>query len=490
MTKWNETYSDYLEDESGLHGTCEEILFPSSCDELKEYLKSNLQFTIQGSRTGIMGAASPIGGSGDPRDMAVLNLTRLQTIGDPFLQHDISYIKADAGAILRDIQARLRKDHLFFPVEPTEDSATIGGAFACNVMGLTSLNYGPCNDHVERIELLLADGNLFTIPRGNYFFHKNGCPLPGGGFLPCRPLSGRRARIPLLPYEGMDLIDLFAGSEGTLGIFLSLNLRVLPIPPSCWSLVFFFSDDEEALAFAGKLKTLPSHSGKIVSAEFLDSVSLSLFQEAKEEQTSLTSLPELPAGSSCAILLEAASVCEEAMEEFLFSLLEISDSSDEERTWASDSDIDKERFRSMRHSVPEKINQAIHTARQKDPRIHKLPLDLSGPADQFEDYYRLYRKTIRDSKVRATICGHLLENRLHVNFLPTDYEEFEMALETISRLSDEVMKRGGCPCAENGVGKLKRDLLKKYLSEEEQDLQRTIKDFFDPCHRFGPGNIL
>ena len=178
------------------------------------------------------------------------------------------------------------------------------------------------------------------------------------------------------------------------------------------------------------------------------------------------------------------------MEEFLFSLLEISEQSDEERTWASDSAIDKERFRSMRHCVPEKINQHIHAAQNKDPRIHKLALDLSGPPDQYEDYYDLYQKTLCECEVRGTICGHILENRLHVNFLPKDYGEFERAADAASRLSDEIIKLGGCPCAENGTGKIKRPLLKKYLTAKEQALQQTIKDFFDPHHKLGAGNIL
>ena len=101
----------------------------------------------------------------------------------------------------------------------------------------------------------------------------------------------------------MDLVDLFAGSEGTLGILLSLNLRVIPIPPACWSLIFFFSDEKEALAFAGKLKTLPAGAGEILCAEFFDPLSLSLFREAQEEQTSLAPLPDPPSGATCAILL-------------------------------------------------------------------------------------------------------------------------------------------------------------------------------------------
>ena len=140
--KWNERYKEYLTDESGLRGACEEIIFPSSSDELRDCLKLDLQFTIQGSRTGIMGGASPMGDGSDSRKAAILNLSRLQNIAEVTIQNNISYIRADAGAALEDIQARLRKKHLFFPVEPTENTATIGGAFACNAKGLTSLKYG------------------------------------------------------------------------------------------------------------------------------------------------------------------------------------------------------------------------------------------------------------------------------------------------------------------------------------------------------------
>ena len=61
------------------------------------------------------------------------------------------------------------------------------------------------------------------------------------------------------------------------------------------------------------------------------------------------------------------------------------------------------------------------------------------------------------------------------------------AADAASRLSDEIIKLGGCPCAENGIGKIKRPLLKKYLTAKEQALQQTIKDFFDPHHKLGAG---
>lgn len=487
MTEWNESYKDYLKDESGLEGSCEKIAFPSSVDEVKSCLQEKAQFTIQGSRTGIMGGASP-SRKRDDDDRVILNLTRLQKIGDLTSQEDNFYLTAESGALLQDIQACLRKEHLFFPVEPTEETATIGGAFACNAKGLTSLKYGSCGEHIVSLQVLTPDHTFLTIPRNQYFFTESGCPLPNGGFLPCRPLLARKDRIPLLPYVGMDLVDLFAGSEGTLGVFLSLKLKAIPIPPVRWSLVFFFSEESEALEFSRSLQSLEEEAGKILSAEFFDAASLSLLLEAKEEQSALKALPAFPPDTSCAILLEAASDSEESMETLLFSLLELSP--DEERTWASDSSVDRERFRSMRHSVPEKINQRIHSASSQDPRIHKLPLDLSGPPSQFTDYLKIYREAICDSQISATICGHILENRLHVNFLPKDYEEFQRAQKIIQQVTDKIMKAGGCLCAENGVGKIKQPLLRKYLSEEERRLQRTIKDFFDPQHKFCRGNIL
>ncbi|MCI8484754.1 MAG: FAD-binding oxidoreductase [Lachnospiraceae bacterium] len=487
MTEWNESYKDYLKDESGLEGTCKKIAFPASLDELKSCLQEKGQFTIQGSRTGIMGGASPFQ-KDDNRDMVILNLTHLQKIGAVSPQEEGFFITAESGALLQDIQACLGKEHMFFPVEPTEETATIGGAFACNAKGLTSLKYGSCREHVVSLQVLTPDHTLLTIPRNKYFFTESGCPLPKGGFLPCRPLLEKRDRIPLLPHVGMDLIDLFAGSEGTLGVFVSLKLKAVPIPPVRWSLVFFFSEETEAMEFSRSLQSLEEEAEKILSAEFFDASSLALLQEAREEQSVLKALPDFPPETSCAVLLEAASESEESIESLLFSLLELFP--DEERTWASDSSVDRERFRSMRHSIPEKINQRIHSASSLDPRIHKLPLDLSGPSSQFSEYFHIYREAIRDSGISATICGHILENRLHVNFLPKDYQEFQRAQTLMEQVTDKILKMGGCLCAENGVGKIKQPLLRKYLSEEEYQLQKTIKEFFDPQHKLCMGNIL
>lgn len=99
--KWNERYKEYLTDESGLRGACEEIIFPSSSDELRDCLKLDLQFTIQGSRTGIMGGASPMGDGSDSRKAAILNLSRLQNIAEVTIQNNISYIRQMRGLPLR-----------------------------------------------------------------------------------------------------------------------------------------------------------------------------------------------------------------------------------------------------------------------------------------------------------------------------------------------------------------------------------------------------
>lgn len=163
--------ADYLRDESRLAGRADSLSFPSSEEEVREVLRATgadgTPVTVQGGRTGIVGGAVPLGGH-------VLNLGRMDRILDPSPDPNPN---ADPGRRLLRVQpglplVRLNEwlqsvsGGLFFPPDPTESTATLGGMACTNASGARSLAYGPMRRHVQALRLVLADGSAVALARG------------------------------------------------------------------------------------------------------------------------------------------------------------------------------------------------------------------------------------------------------------------------------------------------------------------------------------
>lgn len=154
---------------------------------------------------------------------------------------------------------------------------------------------------------------------------------------------------------------------------------------------------------------------------------------------------------------------------------------EEEGTWAADSPAEIEKFRLLRHAVPEGINAAIDEVRQKEDSVTKLAADFSAPLDRREELIALYREGIQKSGLRGVYFGHIAENHLHVNLIPRDETQYKQGLALLSSWAGACASMGGCLAAENGIGKLKRNLLDQNLPQEQKALMAAIKAYFDPA---------
>jgi D-lactate dehydrogenase (cytochrome) len=159
----SELSGDFLRDESKLQGNAEYIAFPRSTMETAAVMKwcseQGLRVTISGGRTGIAGGAVPNGG-------LLLSLTKMQKQEKlTEFEDGNSTIYCESGVLLSDLRNNLLrlKSKCFFPPDPTETSATIGGMIACNASGAHTYRYGPTRDYVNAIKVVLADGNILEI---------------------------------------------------------------------------------------------------------------------------------------------------------------------------------------------------------------------------------------------------------------------------------------------------------------------------------------
>ena len=501
--------SGYLHDESRLQGTAEFIVFPEDAVQAAAAVRraagEGLALTVQGARTGIAGGAVPRGGlvlstermnrplgiaAGDVPALRVQGWMSFEALGN-FLLRGVPPDDWDAegGAFFRGRGRKLR-----FPPNPTEPSATLGGAFGCNARGPNSPRWGAMGDHVRGLTWINPAGEIWCIDRGRYLFDETGCPLPGGGRLSCDtglPAGGSRF---LHPRPNLDLIDFFAGSEGLAGFAPELSLCLREMPAAVWGVVYFFENDRPALDFAESLRRWRERDpgGEVLSTiEYYDRPSLELVRSQAPQNTVLRQLPPVNPQAAAAIQVELEGGDSDALESVLTGQLELflESGGREEDTWAAAGPAELEKFRLLRHAVPELVNMELDRIRRELPELHKLAADFMVPPELAGTWRETYRRDMEEEGVRGLVFGHIAEGRLHVNLLPENREELCRGRDLMDRWAAMVVGDGGLLAAENGIGRLKRRLLHRHLSPERLEQIRSILRALDPqgiLGGFGP----
>jgi D-lactate dehydrogenase (cytochrome) len=495
----------YLHDESRLQGSAEFIVLPEDSAQaaaaVRQAAGEGLVITIQGARTGIAGGAVPRGGlvlstermnrplgiaAGDIPALRVQGGISFEALGN-FLLRGIppDDWDAESGAFFRGRGRSLR-----FPPNPTEPSASLGGALGCNARGPNSLRWGGVGDHVRGLTWISPAGEVWQIDRGQYLFDETGCPLPGGGRLSCDtglPAGGSRF---LHPRPNLDLLDFLAGSEGLAGFAAELSLCLREVPAAVWGVVYFFGNDRPALDFAESLRKWRDRTpgGEVLSAiEYYDRPSLELVRSQASQNAVLRQLPPVDPRAAAAIQVELEGGDPDGMESVLTGQLELflESGGKEEDTWAAASPAELEKFRLLRHAVPELVNMELDRIRRELPELHKIAADFMVPPELAGRYREMYRRDMEEEKLRGLVFGHIAEGRLHVNLLPENGEELRRGRNLLDRWAASVRKDGGLLAAENGIGRLKRRLIHRHLSPERLGQIRSILRALDPRGVFG-----
>jgi len=437
--------SPYLTDASGYRGSAERIFLPGSETEVAEILREasamKIQVTIAGAGTGLTGGRVPHTGW-------LVCLERLNRVE----VHE-GYAICGAGALLRDVQAAASPRQFYAP-DPTETGASVGGSIATNASGSRSFLYGPTRRHVRALRVVLASGETLALKGGE----KPPFEVP--------VLSSTGARKNTAGYylrPDIDYMDLFIGSEGTLGAVTEAELALLPAPGSLFTGVVFFESDEEALVAVDRWR--PTASLRML--EYLDSGSLDLLRAR---------FPEIPAGARACVLIER----EGEDLEWLGDLPEL------DTGWFASSAADRERFRRFRHALPEAVNDFVRRR-----NLTKMGSDFAVPVARNRDMLRIYRETLeRQFPGQYVIFGHIGDAHLHVNVLPANEEEWKRASGLMTEFARQAVGLGGTVSAEHGLGKRKRDLLGIQYTPAEIEEMKAVKRRLDPDWLLGPGTLF
>ena len=442
----------YLEDASNLRGHAERLIVPA--DEaalsaaLREASGSGTPVTIAGAGTGVTGGRVPFGGW-------VISLEKFNR-----LEVHRGYAICGAGVLLRDLHAAAQASGQFYPPDPTETGAAIGGNIATNASGSRSFQYGATRRWVESLRVALADGTVREFRRGQAIdFDPGAVPLP--------EVTKNTAGYLLRP--GMDWVDLFCGSEGTLGVITEARLGLLPVPKALLAGVVFFDSDEAALdavdAWPKSLRML----------EYMDQHSLDLLR---------TRYPEMPSQAKAALLIEEELDSEDAPE--MDEWVERIESSRAlmEDSWFAATAADRERFRRFRHALPELVNDTVRRS-----GALKMNTDYAVPRARNREMLETYRRVLEaEFPGRYVIFGHIGDAHVHINLF-SDPANPQHAVDVLTGLAREAVRLGGTVSAEHGLGKRKAHLLELQYTPEQIEAMRAVKRRLDPAGILGRGTL-
>ena len=493
-------YPDYLRDESRREGHADSISFPVTQDEVIEAIlfcrNNNLKITVQGAKTGITAGAVPDGGH-------IINLSRLIHISKVTkLSDNEAVVTVEPGAILSSINDSVKNSSgglFIFPPDPTETSAAIGGMISCNASGACSFLYGPTRNYISRLKVALADGSIIELKRGNrhldglHFTLTNSDDEKVAGILPEYKMPNGKNAAGYYIKEDMDLIDLFIGTEGTLGIILEADLKLIPQPKVVWGIQSFFPSLNSAVKFVKQLRTkAPSFENcNIAALEFIDSHALTLLRSQKDN-SAFDDIPHLDDSWDTAIYIEFHGDTDDYVEAgvFVMSDLMVECGGDEDATWMASDKGSLEKLKHFRHAVPEAVNLTIDTLRKKEPKLTKLGTDLAVPDEYLEKIIELYIDDLTTANLDYVMFGHIGNNHLHVNIIPNSMDEYLIGKKLYLKWAEYVVELGGTISAEHGVGKLKKDMLKIMYKQTILDEMKRVKLLFDPDNIINDGNLF
>ncbi len=510
----DESLSEFLRDESRSTGSADTISFPTSEEEIRETVKSEYsqghRITVQGGRTGLAAAAVPNGGH-------VLNLSRMNKILGMRQENGVFYVTVEPGTVLSELKKALSSKKIptaafdaqsmeayrafcasplqQFPPDPTESSATIGGMTACNASGARSYHYGATRNWVEGLRLVLSDGDVLLLKRGQTFADGKKLTLTSVGGrtitvdLPSHTMPKTKNASGYFTADNMDAVDLIIGSDGTLGVLSAIELRLCPEPEIMWGLTCFFGSEDSAARFVDLTRRA---IGNLASLEYFDCGALTLLRRQKEQTTAFARLEKIPEDADCAVYTEIHCQNEDEAYRSLFTVGDIMRQcgADESKTWVARTAQDRDRLYFFRHATPESVNMTIDKRKKETPGLTKLGSDMSVPDEALVRVLHMYNEDLQAAGLEYVKFGHIGNNHLHVNILPRNMEDYKAGKAIFKKWAEEITKMGGAVSAEHGVGKLKAAFLEVMYGHEGIAAMARIKRSFDPAGLFGTGNLF
>ncbi len=418
----------------------EVVVFARSTKDVSKLLQfasgEEIPVTARGAGFGYVGGCVPARGG------IALSLMRMNRIKEISFADAIAIV--EPGVITADLKALARAQKLFYPPDPASmKDCTIGGNIATNAGGPRCLKYGVTRNYVIGLEVVLANGE--ALQTGGRV-HKN--------------------------KTGFDLIGLFVGSEGMLGIVTEITLRLLPLPPARATLSAAFASAAQAAEAVQEIFAagfLPS------SVEVADHFTL----EAARRDLGKMIVPPGSAhllvdldGQEQSVRSEAAAIRELLEKKKPNALETATGEADCEKLWA----LRREFSNSLRATGLTKLNQDIVVPRS---RLVDL-MEFAG--------------TLQAKHGFPIACfGHAGDGNIHVNIMAKDYGNPEIRQKVDRALDDlfaQVLAWGGVITGEHGIGLAKKRWWPEATSDVVRGVHQKLKHALDPHGILNPGKFV
>ena len=475
----------YLVDSANYQGHCDAVYFPENESDIIQILnianQNRQKVTVAGNGTGLTGARVPEGG-------LVIATDKLNKIIE--INKEDKYAIVQPGVILKDFQEQVKSRNLFYPPDPTEQDCFIGATVATNASGAKSFKYGPTRNYVIGLRLVLPDGDAISLIRGNNFATGDKLTITTDKKniktieLPKYQMPSTKNSAGYYFEENMDTIDLFIGSEGTLGIITEIKLKLLDAPKDFLSGILFFVKENDALDFTDEIRKLSNDARANNLSDEINARGIEYFDKGSLEFLK-EDYPQIPGIIESAVWIEQEITAEN--EDVLTNQwLETAEkfNADLERSWFASDMLELQKFKTFRHTVSAKVTEYI-----SNKGLRKVGTDTAVPIETFRKYYEEMKIKVKEEGLRYICYGHIGDCHLHLNMLPSNDIEFDKAKEVYAHLCARAVELGGTVSAEHGIGKLKREYLLNMYGEKNIIQMAKIKKTIDPNLVLGIGNI-
>ena len=508
-----EGVADFLEDAAHYPGGhAPAVVFPRDEAQLASVLQDAAAVLPIGAQSSLTGGATP-------RGEVVLSLSKLTVIAEPAPTH----ITVQPGVTLTCLRNTLTAAGKTYPPVPTFEGATIGGIVSTNAAGATTFKYGTTRDWVRGLSVMLACGELLDLERGQVRAADGRFAVETSTGTITVPVPAYR--MPDVPKHSagyhaapeMDLIDLFVGSEGTLGIVTSVTLDILPHRPEISLILVALDDEARAVRVATRLRDASIETRRartrngldIVAVEYMDRRCLDLLRhEGADRRTRVTiaetagvvllAQVELPSRTTAAQVHQEVgrAAAADAPDTPMVRLCRLLDAEGLLETTELAAPGDRTRAAELlafREAVPEAVNRRVGLAKRTvDDTIEKTAADMIVPYARFADSLSLFRDAFESRGLDYAIWGHISDAHLHPNLLPRTADEVRLGQDAILECGREIIRWGGCPLAEHGVGRnpTKQALLRQLYGDAGIEQMRAVKHALDPLGKLSPGVLF
>ncbi|MCS4525212.1 FAD-binding oxidoreductase [Clostridium botulinum] len=434
----NEDYShDELGGISKMPDAMVEVLSTEEVSKIMAYAyKNNIPVVARGSGTGLVGASVPIHGG------IMINMTKMNRILE--IDEENLTLTVEPGVLLMEIGKFVEEHDLFYPPDPGEKSATIGGNISTNAGGMRAVKYGVTRDYIRGLEIVLPDGKVIQV----------------GGKV-------------VKNSSGYSIKDLVCGAEGTLAIVTKAILKLLPLPKKAISLLIPFPNLEMAINTVPKIiksKAIPT-AIEFMQREVILAAEKFLGKKFPDNSSDAYLLLTFDGNTKEDIEKDYEKVADICLEEGALDV------------YISDTDERKEAVWSARGAFLEAV---------KASTTEMDECDVVVPRNKVASFVKYTDELQEQFDVRIRSFGHAGDGNLHVYVLRDNLnkEQWDKKLKDVFEcMYKKSVELNGLVSGEHGIGFAKKPYLFEQYGEEYMELMKNIKLAFDPKNILNPGKV-